>query len=77
VRYFKSLIFDVGLALIVAGVSVAYLSLPKTQSLPEARGEVIRFQPTLRETDMRLPFGLAIGGLVIVGLGIRDAKRSH
>ena len=65
-RYLRSWLFDIGLALIIAAPAAAYfLSLRRTYEL-SAPYALIR--ASYVDIDMRLPVGLVVSGLILIGV---------
>ena len=72
-RYFKSWIFDVGLALVLAAVAATYLVQPQRHDVP-AVGSDIGFRESYTDYDLRLPAGLAFSGLTVIVIATTRLK---
>ena len=72
-RYIKSWVFDIGLALIMTAAAATYFTQSETRVVSQP-GDQLQFHASYVEYDVRLPIGLAVTGLTFVAVAMRRLK---
>ena len=70
-RYFKSLLFDAGLVLILAGIT-SFSTKGETHIASSTPQDW--FQASYTDYDMRFPLGLTVAGLAVASIAVLRPK---
>lgn len=73
-RYLRSWLFDVGLMLIIAAPAAAYFVSSRSREYVVS-GAAVWTRASYTDLDLRLPIGLAVSGLLVVAIAIRQVSR--